>query len=75
MKSLILILLTAFCPLAFAIRSSDITGVASVVILLFITGLLVFHILFTIFVLVFLSKKWNKINKIFEEISKNIMKK
>ena len=70
MKLMILILSVVFCPFAFAIRGSDITGAASVVLLLFIFGFLIIHILLLIFALVILSKKWNKTNELLEEMSK-----
>ena len=74
-KLFFLISLLIFCPFTFAIRASDITGTASVVILLFISALLIFHILFTIIAVILLSKKWNKSNRMFKEIRKNITKK
>ena len=74
-KLFFLISLLIFCPLTFAIRANDITGAASVVILLFISVLLIFHILFTIIAVILLSKKWNRSNKVFKKISENIIKK
>ena len=71
-KTPFFILLMIFCPFAFAIRGSDITGFTSVAILMFISALLIFNILFTIITVVVLSKKWNKTNKVFEKISRNM---
>ena len=68
------ILLLMFCPFAFAVRDRDITGFTSVAILMFISALLIFNILFTIIAVILLAKKWNKSNKIFKEIHKNIAK-
>ena len=73
MKLMILILSIVFCPLVFA--SGDYDGLACAVLTIFITILLILHILFVIISLVMLSKKWNRINKILEGIGTSIAKK
>ena len=58
--------LIIFCPFAFA-HNGEMYGVIIGVLVLLV------YILFAVCVLAFLCKKWNKTNKILEEIKKNMI--
>ena len=62
-----LISLIIFCPFVFA-HDGEMFGVIIGVLIL------VIYILFAVFVLALLCKKWNRTNKILEEISKKVTK-